>query len=61
VPKERAAVFKAIIIIIVVVAVLLGGLLVLRSSRNTGMPSEDVLKRAADRARQQAAKDEAER
>jgi len=53
--------FKTIIIIIVVVAALLGGILVLRSSRNTGMPSEDVLKRAADRARQQAAKDEAER
>jgi hypothetical protein len=53
--------FKAIIIIFVVVAVLLGGLLVLRSSRNSGMPGEDVLKRAADRARQQAAKDEADR
>jgi preprotein translocase subunit SecG len=53
--------FKAIVIIIVVVAVLLGGLLVLRSSRNTGMPSADVLKRAAERARRQAAKDEAER
>ena len=52
---------KAIIIIIVVVAALLGGMLVLRSSRNAGMPSEDVLKRAADRARQQSAKDEAER
>jgi hypothetical protein len=54
-------VFRAIIIIIVVAAVLIGGMLVLRSSRNTGMPSEDVLKRAAERARQQAAKDEAER
>jgi hypothetical protein len=53
--------FKAIIIIVVVVAVLLGGMFVLRSSRNTGMPDKDVLKRAADRARQQAAKDEAER
>jgi hypothetical protein len=54
-------VFKAIIIVIVVVAVLLGGMLVLRSSRNAGMPGEDVLRRAADRARRQAAKDEAER
>jgi hypothetical protein len=53
--------FRAIIIIVVVAAVLIGGMLALRSSRNTGMPSEDVLKRAADRARQQAAKDEAER
>jgi hypothetical protein len=54
-------VFKAVIIIIVVAVVLLGGMLALRSSRNTGMPSEDVLKRAADRARQQSDKDEAER
>jgi hypothetical protein len=45
----------------VVAAVLIGGVLALRSSRNTGMPGEDVLKRAAERARQQAAKDEAER
>jgi hypothetical protein len=54
-------VFKTLIIILVVAAVLIGGMLALRSSRNTGMPSEDVLKRAAERARRQAAKDEAER
>jgi hypothetical protein len=54
-------VFKTIIIFVVVAAVLIGGLLALRSSRNIGMPSEDVLKRSAERARQQAAKDEAER
>ena len=53
--------FKTVIIVIVVAAVLIGGMLALRSSRNTGMPGEDVLKRAAERARQQAAKDEAER
>jgi hypothetical protein len=53
--------FRAVIVIIIVAAVLIGGMLALRSSRNTGMPSEEVLKRAADRARQQAAKDEAER
>lgn len=52
---------KAIIIIIAVIAVLGGGLLTLRSSRRTGMPSDEVLKRAADRAREQAAKDEADR
>jgi hypothetical protein len=52
---------KAIIIIVVVVAVLGGGLLTLRSSRRSGMPGEEVLKRAADRAREQAAKDEADR
>jgi hypothetical protein len=54
-------VFKTVVIFIVVAAVLIGGMLALRSSRNTGMPSEDVLKRSAERARQQAAKDEAER
>jgi hypothetical protein len=53
--------FKAIIIFIVVIAILFGGMLALRSSRRTGMPSEDVLKRATQRAREQAAKDEAER
>jgi hypothetical protein len=54
-------VFKMIIVLVVVAAILIGGMLALRSSRNTGMPSEDVLKRSAERARQQAAKDEAER
>jgi hypothetical protein len=54
-------VLKTIIIIIAVVAVLGGGLLTLRSSRRTGMPSDEVLKRAADRAREQAAKDETDR
>jgi FtsZ-interacting cell division protein ZipA len=54
-------VLKAVIIIIVVIAVLLGGLLTLRRSGRSGMPSEDVLKRAAERARKQAARDEADR
>jgi hypothetical protein len=54
-------VLKTIIIFLLVIAVLGGGLLTLRSSRRSGMPSEDVLKRAAERAREQAAKDEAER
>ena len=53
--------FRAVIVIIIVAAVLIGGMLALRRSRNTGMPSEEVLTRAADRARRQAAKDEAER
>ena len=52
---------KAIVVLIIVLAVVFGGMLALRSSRRTGMPSEDVLKRATERARQQAAKDEAER
>jgi hypothetical protein len=53
--------FKVIIIFVIVLAVLIGGMLALRTSRNTGMPGEDVLKRAAERARQQAAKDKADR
>jgi uncharacterized membrane protein YdfJ with MMPL/SSD domain len=53
--------FRAVVIIVIVAAVLIGGMLALRSSRNIGMPSEDVLKRSADRARQQAAKNESER
>jgi hypothetical protein len=52
---------KAIVVLIIVLAVMFGGMLALRSSRRTGMPNEDVLKRATDRARQQAAKDDAER
>ena len=51
---------KALIIIVVVIAVLVGGLLTLRSTRRSGMPGEEVLKRAADRARRQSAEDEAE-
>jgi Protein of unknown function (DUF2897) len=54
-------VFKTVIIFVIVAAVLIGGMLALRSSRNTGMPSEDVLKRSTERAREQAAKDEADR
>ena len=53
--------FKAIVIFIIVIAILFGGMLALRSSRRTGMPSEDVLKRASQHAREQAAKDDAER
>jgi Protein of unknown function (DUF2897) len=52
---------KTILIIVIVIAVLGGGLLTLRSSRRTGMPNDEVLKRAGERAREQAAKDEAER
>jgi hypothetical protein len=51
---------KAIIIILLVVCVLVGGLLTLRSTRNAAMPGKDVLDRAKERAREQAAKDDAE-
>jgi hypothetical protein len=51
---------RGLVIFVVVIAVLVGGLLALRSTRRLGMPSDDVLKRAADRARKQSAKDEAD-
>jgi hypothetical protein len=43
---------KAIIIIVLVAAVLIGGLLTLRNSGRAGMPDDEVLKRAAKRARE---------
>jgi Protein of unknown function (DUF2897) len=48
---------KSIIIIGLVIAVIVAGLLTLRRSGQTGMPDDEVLKRAARRAREQAAKD----
>jgi hypothetical protein len=51
---------KALIIIFLVVGALIGGLLTLRSSRGIGMPDEDVLKRARERERSQAARDAAD-
>jgi hypothetical protein len=48
---------KAILIIGLVIAVLVGGLLTLRRTGQAGMPDDEVIKRAAKRAREQAAKD----
>jgi hypothetical protein len=48
---------KGFIIIAVVVAAIVGLLFTLRSSRNAGTPSRDVLDRAKERARSQAAED----
>jgi hypothetical protein len=53
--------FKAIIIIFLVVGALVGGLLTLRSSGRSGLPDDAVLQRAAKRAREQAAAEEAEK
>ena len=50
--------FKAFFIIALVVVVLIGGLLALRSSGRAGMPSEDVLERAAKRARDTASRED---
>jgi hypothetical protein len=49
---------KAALIIILVVAALVGGILTLRSTRSAGMPGQDVLDRAKQRARDQEQKDE---
>jgi hypothetical protein len=51
---------KTILIFVLVIAVIGGGLLTLRSSRRSGMPGEDVLKRATQRAKDEARKDDAE-
>jgi hypothetical protein len=48
---------KGFIIIAVVVAAIVGLLLTLRSSRNIGTPSRDVLERAQERAQEQAAEE----
>ena len=52
----------AIIVILIVVGLLVGGIMTLRSSARTGMPSQDVLDRATRHAREleaQEKKDEA--
>jgi hypothetical protein len=46
---------KGVIIVVLVVCALIGGLLTLRSTRNSGMPDQDVLDRAKERAKSQAA------
>jgi hypothetical protein len=48
---------KTAVIIIVVLGAIIGGLLTLRSTRNAGMPSKDVMDRAKERERRQAVKD----
>ncbi|MGO9994761.1 MAG: hypothetical protein ACLPTF_19910 [Steroidobacteraceae bacterium] len=49
---------RGLIIIVIVVVALVGGLLTLRSSRSAGMPDKDVIDRAKQREREQAAKDD---
>lgn len=43
---------KGAIIILLVIGALLGGILALRRSTRTGMPSRDVMERAKRRARE---------
>lgn len=42
----------AVIVIVVVLVTIIGGVLALRSSARTGMPSQEVLDRAGRRAKQ---------
>jgi len=49
---------KGIIIAVLVIAAIVGGLLALRSTGQAGMPSDEVLKRAAKRARERPDDDE---
>ncbi len=52
---------KAIIIIVIVMGVLVGGLMRLRSSARTGVPGEDVLKRARQRELDLEAKEKSDK
>lgn len=49
---------RGLVIIALVVAALIGGVLTLLSTRNSGMPSRDVIERAKRRERDQSAKDD---
>ena len=46
---------KVALIVLIVLALIVGLLLTLRTSRNAGTPSEDVIKRANERTRAQDA------
>jgi Protein of unknown function (DUF2897) len=48
---------KGVLIGLLVIAVIAGGLFALRSSRQLGMPSDEVLKRAAKRERERERSD----
>ena len=48
---------KAILIVVLVIGGLIGLLLTLRTSRNAGKPSPEVLARAKERERERAADD----
>jgi hypothetical protein len=48
----------AIVTSVVVIVLIVGGVLSLRASAKTGMPSKDVLDRASRRARERDARDE---
>jgi Protein of unknown function (DUF2897) len=51
----------AIIVFLVVLATVAGTIVALRTTARQGLPSKDVMERARQRAREQDARDEAER
>jgi hypothetical protein len=51
----------AIVVILIVIAIVAGTILTLRTTTRQGMPSSDVLERAKQRSREQAARDDADR
>jgi DUF2897 family protein len=50
-----------ILIVLIVIAVLVGGLFVLRTTARMGMPDQEVLKRAKERADQASASEDKDR
>jgi len=51
----------ALVVILVVIAILAGMIVTLKTTAGKGQPPKDVLDRAKQRAREQDARDEAER
>jgi hypothetical protein len=49
--------FTAVVLIVVLVVLVAGGVMSLRNSAKTGMPSKDVLERATRRARELESKE----
>jgi hypothetical protein len=58
--NEVASMSTALIVFLIVIAVLAGITVTLKTSANKGMPSADVLHRAAERSRELDAKEKAE-
>jgi Protein of unknown function (DUF2897) len=55
------AMSTALVIILIVVAILAGTIVTLKTTARQGLPSKEVMERAKQRARDQDARDEAER
>jgi hypothetical protein len=60
-PLIQATMSTALIIALIVIAIVAGTIFTLKSTTRTGMPSQEVLKRASRRARELEARDQSER